>query len=105
MIITRADSWIKRARGLLFSPPLISGEVLWLSPCCSIHTFGMREDIAVFFLDENNTVIDVRPRVPPNRVVSCLRARSVCEMLPISSAQSGLVSAELSLLLSLKTAT
>lgn len=109
MNISIADSWFKRAGGLLMMRKLKSEEVLWLVPCRSVHTFGLRYAIAVFFLNQFNSVIDVRPSVPPNRVVTCMRASSVCETLAINADQSALMSelltVELSRLLSLKTAT
>ena len=109
MNIFIADSWFKRAGGLLVRRQLKSNEALWLAPCRSVHTFGMRYEIAVFFLDQGNRVIDVRPRVPPNRVVICMQASSVCEMLAIttdhSEWMSELLAVELSRLSALKTAT
>lgn len=109
MNIFIADSWFKRASGLLMRRKLNNKEALWLAPCRSVHTFGMRYEIAVFFLDQGNSVIDVRPRVPPNRVVTCMKASSVCEMLAIHADQSAwmseLLTEELSRLPSLKTAT
>lgn len=100
-----ADSWLGRLGGLLVRPVLKAEEVLWLRPCQSIHTFGMRYAIAVLFLDKDNTVIDIRPRVSPNRIAFCMGAHSVCEMLPFHPDHSADVVSELSYALSLKTAT
>ena len=96
MNIIKASTWLSRAGGLLVRPCLKQGEVLWLTPCNAIHTFGMRYPIAVFFLDHHRQVIDVRPEVVPNRIAFCRRAHSVCEMLPINVDQTEFVSSLLS---------
>jgi uncharacterized membrane protein (UPF0127 family) len=103
--IIKASTWLSRAGGLLVRPTLKKGEVLWLTPCNAIHTFGMRYPIAVFFLDQQGQVIKVRPSVIPNRIAYCLSAHSVCEMLPINVDQTGVVSSLLSAGILSKTAT
>jgi uncharacterized membrane protein (UPF0127 family) len=45
----------------------------------SVHTFGMREEIDVAFLDGDHRVIRVSS-VPPRRIVFARRARRVLEM-------------------------
>jgi len=104
MKIIHAETFFARATGLLMRPRLMAGEVLWLRPCRCVHTFGMRYPIAIFFLDQDNLVVEVRPCVRPNRIVYCHKARSVCEMLAISDDQRSTVSALLSLGLLLNTA-
>lgn len=105
MNIIKASTWLSRAGGLLVRPCLKQGEVLWLTPCKAIHTFGMRYCIAVFFLNQQGQVIDVRPSMMPNRIAWCRRAHSVCEMLPIPDDQTGFVSSLLSAGILSKTAT
>jgi len=46
-----ADSFWKRAKGLMFQKGWEDFDGLLLSPCRSIHTFGMRMEIDVCFLD------------------------------------------------------
>jgi hypothetical protein len=105
MRIIKATHWWQRVGGLLIRPKLLAGEVLWLQPCWSVHTFGMGYPIAVFFLDKSNEILKVQPHVPPNRVVYCLGARSVCEMLPFLDAHCASVSVALKRSLSWNTAT
>jgi len=105
MKIIEARTLLTRATGLLMRPKLLDDEALWLSPCRSIHTFGMRYSIAVFFLNQSLDVLDMRPCVKPNRIVYCQEAHSVCEMLAISEAHCSRVCAELSVALLLNTAT
>jgi hypothetical protein len=105
MKIIKATDWRQRVGGLLIRPKLVAGEVLWLQPCWAVHTFGMQYSIAVFFLGKSNEILKVYCHVPPNRVVCCLGARSVCEMLPIVDAHCASISEALKRSLSLNTAT
>ncbi|HEX5982787.1 MAG TPA: hypothetical protein VFY69_01130, partial [Solirubrobacterales bacterium] len=52
----------------------------------SVHTFGMRFELDLFFLDGAGRVIAVRRRVPPRRVAW---QRGACAVLEIPSAQGG----------------
>lgn len=48
--------------------------------CASVHTFGMRFELDLFFLDRSGRVIDVRRRVPPRRIVWKRGASAVLEV-------------------------
>lgn len=65
-----ADGWLSRLVGLLGTRRLDAGEGIWLEPCRSVHTWGMRQSIAVAFLDERGAVVRVVDPLPPWRVVS-----------------------------------
>jgi hypothetical protein len=58
----------ERMRGLLRRDGLVPGSVLLLERTRSIHTIGMRFALTIAFLDERNTVIEVR-RVGRTRVL------------------------------------
>lgn len=60
-----ARSFFARLIGLLGSSALLPDEGLWIEPCSSVHTFGMRYDIDVVFLDRSHTIIDVVEHLPP----------------------------------------
>lgn len=77
--ITIARNFIERARGLLFSDPQPRGHLLYFPNCRAVHTFGMRYPLTVIFFDEGNRVLRVVKKVNPNRIVTCLQARAVCE--------------------------
>jgi uncharacterized protein len=69
-----------RMRGLLGRPAPAAGEALWLRPCRSIHTIGMRYAIDVLFLDRHGTVLRARRDLPPGRLAFAPRgAASVLE--------------------------
>ena len=80
-----ASGWWDRARGLLGRPPLKSGQGLLISPCRSIHTFGMRYPIDVVFLDATGTVSKVVPNLQPARFCGSMTASDALE-LPASEA-------------------
>src|SRR5436305_15032426 len=53
---------------------------LWLPRCRSVHTIGMRFALDLVWLDAAGAVVRVDRAVPPWRVRSCRRARSVVEV-------------------------
>jgi hypothetical protein len=59
-----ADKFWPRLRGLLGKKDLRSGEALVLRPCNSIHTFFMRFNIDVIFVNRKNIVV---------KCLSCLK--------------------------------
>jgi uncharacterized protein len=75
-----ADRPLRRMRGLLGYRSLSAGDGLLLQPAPSIHTAFMRFPIDVVFLDGSLQVLKVVEQVPPWRVASARRARSVLEL-------------------------
>ena len=57
-----------------------AGGGLLISPCSSVHTFGMRFALDLHFLDEAGVVVMTRRGVPPRRLVACRRASAVLEI-------------------------
>jgi uncharacterized membrane protein (UPF0127 family) len=64
----RAETFFGRLRGLLGATPPEEGEGLWISPCRSVHSMGMRFAIDVLFLDGGGKVIGAIPDFPPMRI-------------------------------------
>jgi uncharacterized membrane protein (UPF0127 family) len=62
-----ADSFWKRAKGLMFRKGWENFDGLLLSPCRSIHTFGMRMEIDVCFLDPGHRIMKSLDRLGPWR--------------------------------------
>jgi uncharacterized membrane protein (UPF0127 family) len=75
-----ADHGAIRRKGLLGRDGLSAGEGLWIVPCESVHTFGMRFPIDLVYLDRHKKVRKVRSGVPPWRLSACLSAHSVIEL-------------------------
>ncbi len=76
-----ADRGATRRKGLLGRDGLAAGEGLWIVPCESVHTFGMRFPIDLIYLDRSRRVKKVRNGVPPWRLSACFSAHSVLELL------------------------
>lgn len=68
-----------RLLGLAFLDREGAGAGLLIARCSSVHTFGMRFALDVYFLDEWGEVVAIRRGVPPRRVVSDRRAAAVFE--------------------------
>ena len=75
-----ADDSETRRKGLLGRSGLPAGEGLWIVPCESVHTFGMKFPIDLVYLDRKKKVKKVRSSVPPWRLSACLSAHSVLEL-------------------------
>jgi uncharacterized membrane protein (UPF0127 family) len=75
-----ADRGATRRKGLLGRDGLAAGEGLWIVPCESVHTFGMRFPIDLIYLDRSRKVKKVRSGLPPWRLSACLSAHSVLEL-------------------------
>lgn len=74
-----ADGWLSRLVGLLGTPDLAVDEGLWIAPCASVHTWGMRIAIACAFLDAHGRVLRVVDPLPTRRAASCRGAAVVLE--------------------------
>jgi hypothetical protein len=56
------------------------GAGLLIPRCSSVHTFGMRFALDLFFLDERLSLLAVRREIPARRVVSHRGASAVLEI-------------------------
>lgn len=65
--VRRLGSFAARLKGLLGSSAPKAGEAVWLVPCNSIHTFGMKYPIDAYFLDKTGRVVAVENGLRPNR--------------------------------------
>jgi len=63
-----ADSWWRRARGLLGRKPLEPEQGLLLMECASVHTAGMGYAIDIAFLDADGQVVGSISRLGPWRI-------------------------------------
>ena len=78
--VREARTPLQRLRGLAGLSSIEPGEALLLRRCRSIHTLGMRFALDLIWLDADDRVIRIDRDVPPNRLRSCRRARSVVEL-------------------------
>lgn len=75
-----ADTSQKRRTGLLKHESLEPGQGLWISPCESVHSFGMKFAIDVVYLDRKKKVRKLYRNMTPWRLSACLTAHSVLEL-------------------------
>lgn len=66
--VKNADGFLGRLVGLLDKSSMLEGSALVLRPCRSIHTFFMRFNIDVVFLDPAGRVLCVIHEMPPFRI-------------------------------------
>lgn len=57
-----------------------AGPGLLIPRCSSVHTFGMRFALDLYFLDEDGEPLSIRREIGARRVVSCRGARAVLEI-------------------------
>lgn len=88
-----ADNLVTRIRGLLGRDGLEDGEGLLISPCPSIHMWGMKFALDAVFLDSEGVVIDLAEDLKPGKYFvakplesegATLKARDVIE-LPVGT--------------------
>jgi uncharacterized membrane protein (UPF0127 family) len=79
--IREADTFLKRLRGLLGTNGLAPGEGLWVTPCSSIHSFGMRFVFDALFLGPDLKVVRKYEGFRRNRISGVFwNARGVLEL-------------------------
>ena len=77
--IAEARARAARMKGLARLDSLPRSAGLHIPGCPAIHTFTMRFPLDLIWLDKKGEVVRIDPSVPPRRLKSCLRARSVIE--------------------------
>jgi hypothetical protein len=76
-----AERFFSRMRGLLRTDGLAEGEGLWIQPCNSIHSLGMRFDFDALFLGPDGRVVGRHERFRRNRISKVFwNARGVLEL-------------------------
>lgn len=86
-----ANTFLSRLRGLLFRRPMSISEGLLIVPCSSIHTFFMRYDVDVVFLDRSCRIRKIIPRLKPWRAAFSRRSHQVLELAAGGAEARGLV--------------
>jgi len=76
-----ADRFFPRMRGLLRTDGLAEGEGLWIRPCNSIHSFGMRFEFDALFHGPDGKVVGMYQGFRRNRISRVFwNARGVLEL-------------------------
>ena len=90
----RAESPLRRMRGLLGRRSLEPGEGILLRPAGSIHTAFMRFAIDAVFVDTDGRVVRVVDSIPPWRAAGAKGAKAVVELPAGAAASAGLRAGE-----------
>ena len=77
-----------RLRGLLWRPPLRTGEGMLLMPCNGVHTFFMSYPIDALFLDEQGCIHELVADLVPWRLTSLYGQAVATLELPAGGAAS-----------------
>jgi uncharacterized membrane protein (UPF0127 family) len=80
-----AETPLARLLGLALLDRGAAGPGLLIPRCRCVHTFGMRFDLDLLFLDAEGRVVELRRSVRRGRVIRCRDADAVLE-LPSPSA-------------------
>lgn len=67
--VKAAQNFFTRSFGLLLRKSLYKDEGLIIKPCCSVHTFFMKFNIDVLFINKQNQVIAIYENVKPYRIL------------------------------------
>jgi len=80
-VVRVAERFFPRMRGLLRTDGLAEGEGLWIRPCNSIHSFGMRFEFDALFLGPDGKVVGMYQGFRRNRISRVFwNARGVLEL-------------------------
>jgi uncharacterized membrane protein (UPF0127 family) len=77
--VAEASTRRSRVKGLAKLDALPATLALHIPRCRSVHTVTMRFPLDLIWLDGRGEVVRVDRDVPPRRLKTCLRARSVVE--------------------------
>lgn len=76
-----ATTFWARMTGLMGRRPIPPGHALMIPHCGSVHTFFMRFDLDLFFLDSEGRIVKVARNVTPYRIVlGGMRAATTVEI-------------------------
>jgi len=78
--ISKTTHFFERMCGLLTKPRLNKNEGLLIAPCSSVHTFGMRYNIDLVFIDKQWNIIKTVNSLKPWRMSASRNADMVLEL-------------------------
>ncbi len=72
--ILKADTFLRRLKGYMFKDAPKRSEILIIEPCNQIHTFNMRFDLDVLFLDDEYRVVKKYLGIKPGKVLKSVKS-------------------------------
>ncbi|EPJ47042.1 MAG: hypothetical protein OFPII_16150 [Osedax symbiont Rs1] len=79
--IVITETFKERNRGLFTLAKLQPGQGLLITPCRSVHSFGMAYAIDLLYLNKQLQVVKIISNMLPNRMSLALRGYSTLELL------------------------
>lgn len=89
IVVKQTQNAIERMRGL-FGVSLSEVAGLWIIPCNSVHTIGMKYPLDLVYLDKQNQIVKLIENITAWRFSGTLAAHSVIEFAAGSIQQYGL---------------
>lgn len=83
MKIIEAKTFNQRLFGLMFKRNVNYG--LLFRRCNEIHTFMMKFNLDLIYLNENNKIIDIKTNIKPNKIIISSLPRKKTSILEIPS--------------------
>ena len=77
--VAEAHTRAARLKGLAKLDAMPPTMALHIPKCWSVHTFTMRFPLDLVWLAKDGSVVRIDEHVPPRRMRTCVRARSVVE--------------------------
>jgi uncharacterized membrane protein (UPF0127 family) len=77
--VAEAHTRAARLKGLAKLDAMPQTAALHIPKCWSVHTFTMRFPLDLIWLARDGSLVRVDENVPPRRLRTCIRARSVVE--------------------------
>ena len=77
--VAEAHTRAARMKGLAKLDAMPESAALHIPKCWSVHTFTMRFPLDLIWLARDGSVVRIDEAVPPRRLRTCVRARSVVE--------------------------
>ena len=94
LFVKKTESVTERTKGLLGSETLPRNEGLWISPCNSVHSFGMGYSLDIIYLNSDLQIRSIRKEMKPARLSLDLFSKSVLELGAGVADQLGLIAGD-----------
>lgn len=85
LYLSYANKLFARLRGLLGTEHLSKLHGLVLSPCNSVHSFGMKYSIALICLNKEGVIVGIKPCLKPNRIFFAPKGTYAIAELPVDT--------------------
>lgn len=80
-----ANTFLTRLKGLLGRKSMNYGEGLLICPCDMIHSIGMKMEIDVLFVSQDNRIVHIIEKMAPNRISQHIK--DSCYVIELPSGQ------------------